>query len=200
MQANSSSIIVSEATPAEAAALSRLGRLSSSDIVRLCERWLEDDLDRGSADVAWIASESSPVMSDLASPFARALRDLAGDPPSVQEAARTVVHLYARAIADGRVPAEQGMDALNDIANAFSDWPVRLIHNPDRDPADTTKYAGEKLGLEHLYTWYRELQDAKDGSDLFYFNDLPRDQRLAKFDEELRAAALRLATHLEGGG
>ncbi|MNT81730.1 hypothetical protein D3C72_2213530 [compost metagenome] len=47
------------------------------------------------------------------------------------------------------------------------------------------KYIGEELHLEHLYTWYREIQDWNDNGILFYYNELNRDEQLLKYKEHL---------------
>jgi hypothetical protein len=199
MRAPISSVVTELASPSEAAALFRLDLLNPWEIVRLCERWLEEDRDQGSPEVAAIACESPGSPSpDLRRGFGKAIGQLAGAPPSIEDAARTAVRLYVRAIADGRVPPEPGMDALDeDLDFRFRDWPVRLIRSPDRPEGDETRYAGEALGLEGLFTWRRELSDAEDGDPLFYFNDLPRDAQIERFRQELRAAAGRLAEQLE---
>ena len=53
------------------------------------------------------------------------------------------------------------------------------------------------LGLERMYTWYRELQDAEDGSMLLHYTDLPREVAAKKFAEHLRAEAEKLLNKLE---
>lgn len=40
------------------------------------------------------------------------------------------------------------------------------------------QYVGAALKLEHLYTWYREIQDWRDGGRILYHNDLPRKNNL----------------------
>lgn len=47
------------------------------------------------------------------------------------------------------------------------------------------KFVGEELGLERLYTWYRELQDFEDEGMLLYYNDLPKEKQKQKFNEHL---------------
>ncbi|MBL7704205.1 MAG: hypothetical protein JNM21_01545 [Taibaiella sp.] len=51
------------------------------------------------------------------------------------------------------------------------------------------QYVGAALKLEHLYTWYREIQDWRDGGRILYYNDLPRQEQLKKFETLLVAAA-----------
>lgn len=201
MRAPMSAVIAEIADPCEAAALSKLKLLTAPEIARFCERWLAEDMDHGSAEIAWIAAEPGLVMSDVEPVFAKVLTQLGGEPPATDDAARTAVRLYARAIADGCVPAREGMDAMvADLSLQFDDDVKPLIEGPDRDPRDGQMYAGQMLGIEGLYTWHRELIDADSGSMLFYFNELPRKAQLARFRDELRSAARRLAEHLEAAG
>jgi hypothetical protein len=86
-----------------------------------------------------------------------------------------------------------GMAAINELYHDRGDAELR---HPNRGSDDPKPYLGQELGLEHLYTWYRELQDAEDGSALFYYNELPREQQLAKFEEELVSEATVLHCHL----
>lgn len=58
------------------------------------------------------------------------------------------------------------------------------------------KYVGEELGLERLFTWYRELQDFNDGSMLLYYNDLPKDKQKEKFNMHLIEEATKLKNKL----
>ncbi len=51
------------------------------------------------------------------------------------------------------------------------------------------QYVGEALKLEHLYTWYREIQDWRDEGRILYYNELPREEQLEKFETHLVAAA-----------
>ena len=80
-----------------------------------------------------------------------------------------------------------------------------MIHNPDKAynlmsrihcdiytnvefealKTGNSTYLGSELGLERMYTWYRELQDWEDGSTLFYYNNLSRSEQRQKFVEEL---------------
>jgi hypothetical protein len=50
---------------------------------------------------------------------------------------------------------------------------------------DAEKFVGAKLGLEHCYTWYREYSDYLDGSDIWYYTSLPRDEAALKFKEHI---------------
>jgi hypothetical protein len=54
------------------------------------------------------------------------------------------------------------------------------------------KFVGQEIGLEKMYTWFRELQDFEDGSALFYYNELPRKKQKEKFIEKLVVEAKHL--------
>jgi len=47
------------------------------------------------------------------------------------------------------------------------------------------KYAGDSLGLEHIFCWLREIWDCRDGSIILYYSDLPRIEAEEKFKEHL---------------
>lgn len=66
----------------------------------------------------------------------------------------------------------------------------------DKIVTNKSKYLGEELNLEKLYTWYRELQDWEDGSALLYYNNLSRPKQRLKFIEELVSEAKILLSKL----
>ena len=59
------------------------------------------------------------------------------------------------------------------------------------------KFVGDELGLERLYTWYRELQDFEDNGMLLYYNELPQDKQKEKFQECLVEEAKGLKSKIE---
>jgi hypothetical protein len=59
------------------------------------------------------------------------------------------------------------------------------------------KYVGEELGLEKVYTWYRELQDFEDDSMLLYYNELPRNKQKEKFISNLIVEAKKLKDRID---
>lgn len=71
----------------------------------------------------------------------------------------------------------------------------RLI-GEKKSPDQKVNYVGEELGLEKMYTWYRELQDF-DGGLLFYYNDLPRDEQKKKLEWHLVEEANKLKKRME---
>jgi hypothetical protein len=115
------------------------------------------------------------------------------DLPNLDQPVLVTLELYLRAIIESRVPPMAGMAAINEL---YDDRDGTKLRHPNRASDDSQAYLGEELGLEYLYTWYRELQDAEDGSTLFYYNELPREQQIAKFKEELVSEARVLHNHL----
>lgn len=179
--------------PAQAAALWKVGLLPPEEIGALASRWLEQGEDKGSPEIAAIALDPPSSVSAVGPAFEAALAEMGIDLPNLDQPVLVTLELYLRAIIDGRVPPMAGMAAINELYHDRGDAELR---HPNRASDDPQSYLGEELGLEHLYTWYRELQDAEDGSTLFYYNELPREQQLAKFEEELVSEARVLHRHL----
>jgi hypothetical protein len=180
-------------SPAQAAALWKVGLLPPEEIGALANRWLEQGEDKGSPEIAAIALDPPSSVSAVGPAFETALAEMGVDLPNLDQPVLVTLELYLRAIIDGRVPPMTGMAAINELYHDRGDTEFR---HPNRTGDDPQTYLGEELGLEHLYTWYRELQDAEDGSTLFYYNELPREQQLAKFEEELVSEARVLHRHL----
>lgn len=180
-------------TPAQAAALWKLRLLSPEVIGTLALRWLEQGADMGSPELAVIALNPPSSLSALGPAFEAALAEMGVDMQSSDHPVLVTLELYLWAIVEGLVPPKAGMEAIHELHHDRGD---AELHHPNRDRNDPQAYLGEELGLEHLYTWYRELQDADDGSTLFYYTELPREQQLAKFEEELVAEANVLHRHL----
>ena len=68
------------------------------------------------------------------------------------------------------------------------DWMINIdyLYNQIQDLLPYSQYLGWNLWLEHIYTWYREIQDWEDNDDTnFYFTELPRDEQRNKFLSEL---------------
>jgi hypothetical protein len=59
------------------------------------------------------------------------------------------------------------------------------------------EYVGEALGLENLYTWYRELQDFEDGSRLIFYNDLPKHEQKRKFQFNMISEAKKVKNKID---
>jgi hypothetical protein len=180
-------------SPAQAAALWKVGLLPPENIGALAGRWLESGEDNGSLEIAAIALDPPSSVSAVGPAFEAALAEMGVDLPNLDQPVLVTLELYLRAMIEGRVPPMAGMSAIDELYHDRGDAEIR---HPNRASDDPQTYVGQELGLEHLYTWYRELQDAEDGSALFYYNELPRERQLAKFEEELIAEARVLHHHL----
>jgi hypothetical protein len=181
-------------SPAQAAALWKVGLLPPEEIGALASSWLERGEDKGSPEIASIALNPPSSVSSVGPAFEAALAEMGVDLPNLDQPVLVTLELYLRAIIEERVPPMAGMAAINEL---YHDRGDATLWHPNRNRQDDPQeYLGEELGLEHLYTWYRELQDADDPATLFYYTDLPREQQLAKFEEELIAEAEVLHRHL----
>jgi hypothetical protein len=180
-------------TPDQAAALWKLRLLPPEVIGTLALNWIEQGADMGSPELAVIALNPPSSLSAVGPSFEAALGEMGVDLPTSDQSVLMTLELYLRAIVEGLMSPMAGMEAIHELYHDRGDAELR---HPNRDGNDSQAYLGEDLGLEYLYTWYRELHDAEDGSTLFYYNDLPREQQLAKFEEELIAEADILRRHL----
>ncbi len=108
--------------------------------------------------------------------------------PSKIDAAYELLRYYANRIVNEPSEAYQQMINVNSINNAF----------PQPEPKEGEKrYVGEFFDLQYMFTWFRELQDFKDGSRLFYYNELSLSEQKKKFEEHLVEEAQNWLTHHE---
>lgn len=110
--------------------------------------------------------------------------------PSKIEAAQLLLRYYlAEMIAHPEKAFEAMIKIDNDIYHQV-DWLEEL-------GLTGKKFVGEELGLERLYTWYRELQDFEDNGMLLYFNELSREKQKEKFQEYLVEEAKELISKID---
>ncbi len=110
--------------------------------------------------------------------FRQMLSELQIELPTKMEAANILLNYFmTQMVAEPTCAFELMTKIQNHVYYAIK-W-------PESNSGNTEKYVGQELGLDHLYTWYRELQDFKDGSRLFYYNELPRDEQKMKLEEHL---------------
>jgi hypothetical protein len=110
--------------------------------------------------------------------FEGSLIELAITLPNKTEAAHLLLRYYLGEMISHPDKAFEAMYKIdNDIYHQV-DWQQEL-------GVKDKKFVGDELGLERLYTWYRELQDFEDNGMLLYFNELPRDKQKEKFQERL---------------
>ncbi len=189
-------------SPDQAAALRKQKLLNADDMATLASFWLDQGLDRGSSELAVLALNKPSELSDAGLLFDAALKEMEVRFPDVETSLLKSLHIYLDAIVNHRIPPMAGMAALDDLHrdhydNGGKPRSEALVCHPKRNVEDPTRYAGQELGLEYMFTWYREFQHAQDmDGSTWYFNELPFQQQLAKFDEELIAEAKILLQHL----
>ena len=111
-------------------------------------------------------------MSEVGPIFESAAAELGEPIPDRKAALLEVLKFYVRQIATRAMDPYEGMARIdNDVV--------------DEDYFPNTEYVGDGMGIERMYTWYRELQDAEDGSLLSYYTDLPRHEAVLRFQEHL---------------
>jgi hypothetical protein len=114
--------------------------------------------------------------------FSQMLLELGFELPSKLEAADILITFYLTKMVN---EPENGFDLMTKIHNEIYHANEWIETNPELKK----EFVGEELGIQHLYTWYRELQDFGDGSMLLYHNDLPHLEQKKKFEDQLIAAA-----------
>lgn len=189
-------------SPQQAAALWNEKLLSAEDVVELAHHWLEKDWDCKSIDLAALALTVPTSLSEVGQQFEAALQQMKVPTPSNDESILIVLSIYLCAIIEARISPMTGMAFVDDLffkhyGNASEISCKPLVRHPKRKDGDLQNYLGQELGLEHLYTWYREFQDAEDmDGSTWYYTELPPLEQLEKFDEELVAEAKTLHSYL----
>ena len=159
--------------PETAIAHYKLGKLSSEEIVKLADSWLEQGLFTDSINL--IAMERNPVMSDVGPMLEKAIAELELPLPTKVEAAKFAAKDMIERMVSGKIDLMEGATFL------YCD----IYHEVTDELPDGT-YVGTNLGLEHIFCWLREVWDCRDGSRILYYCDLPREQAEQKFLEHLR--------------
>lgn len=189
-------------TPVQAAALLEARQLTAKVIHELAHIWLESGEDQNSAELASLALNRPASLREAKASFHAALREMAVVAPAGDQMVLTVLEIYLDAIVSGQIGTMAGMAALDELLLASYDTSLKtprdpLVRHPKSSNMHGQTHLGHELGLEYMYTWYRELQDAEDRDDsTWYYNELPLDKQLDKFDEELIREAQELYYHL----
>jgi hypothetical protein len=170
-------------TPIESYAFFELGLLSSTDLIELGVQWLESGQCTGS--MCLLAGETISEMSTVQPLFLNTMKEIGLEKPSQIEAGQTVLKYYLRKIVSGDGdPVDLGNHIYTEVYH-------NIVPNyPDKE------YVGDCIGIEHMCTWLREIWDAKDGSMLLYYDDLPREKAVIKFKEHLIEEANKLLKKL----
>lgn len=109
--------------------------------------------------------------------FQQMLSELRIELPTKMEAANILLNYFMTKMIEEPTRAFELMTKIQNRIYYVIKWPENTVNSK--------KYVGQELGLQHMYTWYRELQDFKDGSRLLYYNELPRNEQKVKFEEHL---------------
>jgi hypothetical protein len=121
--------------------------------------------------------------------FDDCLKELKFVLPTKLQAAKIMLAYYLKQIVDNPELAFKIMSKIDNEVYKQIDW-------KNKSPDQKASYVGEELGLEKMYTWYRELQDF-DGGLLFYYNELPRDDQKKKMEWHLIEEANKLKKKME---
>lgn len=126
--------------------------------------------------LAGMSSIDNPF--ELQTYFDKSLQELGITLPNKIEAAKVLLRYYlGKMIAHPESALEVMRSVDNDVYHKVN-WLKEL-------GVKEKKFVGEELGLERLYTWYRELQDFEDDGMLLYYNELPKEEQMQKFKEHL---------------
>jgi hypothetical protein len=158
--------------PIEAYSLFKLDKLSSDKIVSLANLWLENSIFADS--LVHLFGISKPIMSEVAPLFEKAMKELNVYKPTNLEATKILIEITLRKIVENKLDPTEGASFIHGE-----------IYHTLTNEIPNKNYAGDNLGLEHIFCWLREIWDCRDGSRLLYYTDLPRSEAEVKFIEHL---------------
>lgn len=122
--------------------------------------------------------------------FDSSLDELGITLPDKYTSARLLLSHYLNEIITRPEKAYKTMSIIDNQITEQIDWKKEL-------GLTDKKYVGEELGLEKVYTWYRELQDFEDGSMLLYYNELPRLKQKEKFEIHMIEEAKKVKENID---
>lgn len=154
-----------------------LGNLSISQFSDIALTGLRQGVESESLLIlAGMSSVDNPF--ELQTYFDKSLQELGITLPNKIEAAKVLLRYYL-----GKMIAhpESALEVMRSV-----DYDVyHKVNWLNELGVKEKKFFGEELGLERLYTWYRELQDFEDDGMLLYYNELPKEEQIQKFKEHL---------------
>lgn len=154
----------------------KLGKLSSEEIVKLADSWLEQGIFSDS--INYLAMETTPIMATVGPMLENVISELGGEVPSKVLAAKIAAKDVVERMVSGDIDLMKGANFLY--------WD---IHHEVTDELPDGKYLGSNLGFEYIFCWLREIWDCRDGSMILYYTDLPREQAEQKFLKHLKDEA-----------
>lgn len=153
-----------------------LGNLSSSEFPELARTGMEEGMESNALSIL-AGMNSNDNIFELRQYFQEMVRELNITFPDKLNSARILIKHYLSEMIEHPKDSFRLMNHVNDIYNSH-DW-IELY--PDLE----NEFLGQPLGLQNLFTWYRELSDFEDGDRLFYYNELPPKEQKEKFNEHL---------------
>lgn len=150
-----------------------LGNLQENHFPEIAITALNEGIESESLYILAGMSESDNVF-ELQHYFDKCLNELGLIIPDKYTSAQLLLSYYLTKMIIEPNSAYKTMSIIDSQITKKIDWETEL-------KLTDVKYVGEELGLEKIYTWYRELQDFEDGSFLLYFNKLSRQEQKEKF-------------------
>lgn len=168
-----------------------LENISVSQLPQIGLIGLEEDLESESLNILAGMNEKDNSF-EIEEYYKKALAELKFEEPNKLDAGKILlIHYLKRMVLQPNYAFQYMVKIDNEIYKQINWGSIQK---------EKSKYVGEELGLEKLYTWYREIQDWKEGSRLLYFNELPKEKQKLKFEENLIKEAKELLEKLEQEG
>lgn len=155
-----------------------LANLTTKDLPKIAEIALSEQIESESVCILAGMNEGDHSF-EIMHYFNSSLKELRLQMPEPAAAARVLTKYYLHQIVQN---PQHAFEIMIKIDNEI----YKKINRDHSSP----QYVGEALKLEHLYTWYREIQDWRDEGRILYYNELPREEQLEKFEAHLVAAAI----------
>jgi len=166
-----------------------LGNISSTQFPEIALSALEENIESESTIILAGMTERDNTF-ELEQNFSKMLSELKIELPVKLLSAKILCRYYLNEIICNRSEAYKFMRKIDNNIYMKINWESELgLKKMD--------YVGQELGLEFMYTWYRELQDFYDGSMLLYHNDLSKAMQLEKFEQHLIDEAILLRDKLD---
>jgi hypothetical protein len=165
-----------------------LGNISRTQFPKIALCALEENIESESTIILAGMTEKDNTFV-LEQYFIKALSELKIQLPGKFLSAKILIRYYLNEMIDNRSGAYKFMQKIDNDIYKKIDWEIEL-------GLGKMDYVGKELGLEFMYTWYRELQDYKDGSMLLYYNELSKENQLEKFEQHLLEEAILLRDKL----
>lgn len=150
-----------------------LENISTKDLPKICEIAITEKLESESIYILAGMNEKDNSF-EILNYFDKALSEINIKLPNKEEAAKILTAYYLKEIIQNPYFAFDIMTKIDIYVYKNINWYTK-----------EKKFVGEELKLEHLYTWYREIQDWEDNSTVGYYKDLSRIEQRKKYEEHL---------------